>query len=125
MIDWQVFCNRLSFVIHEQQAVAVLVNLHIIASAYPGAMLRFSLLVRIETARTQRLAESCKISRQAHHNRFANLPVRVRDGSRLLAISLYKPLDPRDGLVDLDVHASAMNAGGIPLHIPHPASSFP
>ena len=110
MIDWQVFCNRLSFVIYEQQAVAVLVDLHIIASTYPGAMLRFGFLVRIEMARTERLAERRKISRQAHHNRFANLPVRVGDGSRLLTISLYKPLDPREGLVDLDVHASAVSA---------------
>src|SRR5262245_104997 len=53
VIHRQVLCHRLSFRSHEQQAVAVLVDLHIVTGAYPGAMFHFGFLVGIEAARAQ------------------------------------------------------------------------
>ena len=63
MIHWQVLSNWSPLIVHKKQAMAVLVDLHIIAGAYPGAMFRFRFLVGVETARTERLAEYCKIFR--------------------------------------------------------------
>src|SRR5437868_1330213 len=47
----QIFCHRLSFRGHEKQAVAVLVDLHVVAGAYPSAMFCFGFFVGIEAAR--------------------------------------------------------------------------
>jgi hypothetical protein len=54
MIFRQVLRDGLAFAVYEQQAMAVLVNLHFIAGTDPRTMLDLFGCVRIETTRAQR-----------------------------------------------------------------------
>lgn len=61
----QVLRDRHALLVYEQEAVAVFVDLHFVAGADPAPELRLGLLVLVEVARTERLAELIHMGRQA------------------------------------------------------------
>src|SRR5947207_1764695 len=68
MIGWQILGNRKSLLVHEEQAVAIFVDLHVIAGADPGAVLDFFFLAGIEPAGTKRLAQGVDVVGQPQYH---------------------------------------------------------
>ena len=58
VVFWQILGYREPFLVDEQETMAIFVNLHVVAGAYPGAVGGFFLLVGVETARAQRPTNS-------------------------------------------------------------------
>src|SRR5262249_33992907 len=86
----QVLGDGKAFAVHEQQAVAVFVDLHVITGADPSAMLDFFVLVRIKAARAERFAQSFMVAGQAQDNHLGHLMIGVGSGSGLFAVFLHE-----------------------------------
>ena len=59
----------------EEQAVAVLVLLHLVAGADPAALLGLGGRIRIEVARAERLADLFDVAGEARHHGLGHGPV--------------------------------------------------
>src|SRR4029077_13012557 len=82
----QVFGDRQSVRPDEQQAVAVLVLLHLVAGADPAALLGLGCRVWIEVARAERLADLLDMPGEPGHHGLGYGPVGVERRARLLGI---------------------------------------
>jgi len=87
----QVFRNRHTFFVHEQQAVTILVDLHIVAGADPSAVLDLFGLVRVEPARAQRASYFIYILREPKYYGLGHSLHRRRVTTRLLGEVLNEP----------------------------------
>lgn len=76
---------------HEQQAVAILVNLHLIAGADPTPEFGFCLFIRIEVAGAQGLAEFIHVGGEPLDDRLGDRGIRMKGGPALLSESFHKP----------------------------------
>src|SRR5215831_16441517 len=77
MIVWQILCNREAFGIYKQEAMAVFINLHLVAGTDPAAQLGFRGLVRIKITGTERLAYFFDVSSQPLHYHICDAVVRM------------------------------------------------
>lgn len=94
MVRGQILRDRLAVAIHEEQAMAVFVDLHVITGADPGPVPDLFLHTWIETARTEGATESIEISGEPLYYRVWNLTIRVVGSARLLCIDLDEFLNP-------------------------------
>ena len=78
VVFWQVLGNRKTFRIAEEQSMAVLVLLHLLAGADPGAGLRLLGLVLVEVAGAQRLADLVDVLGEADDEELGDLALRVQ-----------------------------------------------
>src|SRR5262249_61772934 len=61
----KVLGNREPFFVHKQEAVAILVDLHVVARTDPSTVLDLFGLVRIKAARAQRFAQRLIVNRKS------------------------------------------------------------
>src|SRR5437867_1635352 len=71
---------------HEQEAMAVLVLLHLVAGADPAPLLRLRGRIRIEIAGTERLAHLLDVAREPCHDRLGDGAVGVERSAGLLRV---------------------------------------
>src|SRR5713226_4861132 len=70
----------------EEQAVAVLVLLHLVAGAYPAPLLSLGRRIRIEVTGAERLADLLDVPGEPRHDRLGDGPVGVERRARLLGV---------------------------------------
>src|SRR5215472_7362345 len=90
VILWKVLGNRKPFFVHKQEAVAIFVDLHIVACADPGTVLDLFGFVRIKAARAQRFAQRLIVNRQSLDDGFSYFVVGMGRGAGLFAVFLNK-----------------------------------
>lgn len=73
----------------KQEAMAVFVDLHLVARTHPAPQLGLSLLVRIKVAWTQGFAQFIDVSRQAEYHRIGDGWIRVHGRAALLGKALH------------------------------------
>src|SRR5215471_8860201 len=92
----QILRNRPAFAVYEQQAMAVLVDLHVIACTDPGAVLGLFGRVRIETAWAERPPKQIEVSSQALYHCISDCGIRMGGGSNFPGVDsdeFFNPLD--------------------------------
>src|SRR5262245_4533677 len=70
----------------EEQAVAVLVLLHLVAGADPASILRLGGRIRVEVAGTEGLSHLLDVTGESRHDRLGDGAVRVERGAGLLRV---------------------------------------
>src|SRR5208283_4226566 len=104
----KVFGDGETFGTHEEQTVAVLTPLHLVAGTNPvTARRQLGCLIRIEVARTERTAELVDVCRQPEHDGFGDVPIGVNRRAALLAIFRDVSADPVQGPI------SGSSVGGL------------
>ena len=85
----QVLSDGHAVLADKQQAMAIFVNLHFVASADPTPLFGFSLFIGIKVARTQGFAEFVDMSGQAENHRVGDGGVGVHGRAALLGKTLH------------------------------------
>ena len=91
--------------------MAVLVDLHVVAGADPRAVLHLRLLIRVETAGAERLAEGVQVLGQTLDDRVSNGVVWMGRRARLLGKAFDEPIDADKGLFTRCVRHNASRSG--------------
>src|SRR5262249_48909012 len=99
VVGGQVLGDRQTLRRDEQQTVAVLVDLHVVAGTDPGAVLILGLLAGVEAPGPQRPPQGVAVHRQSFDHRFGDLGVWMRRRPRFLAVTGHELLHPLDALV--------------------------
>lgn len=94
----QVFRDWLSFAGHEEQTMAVLVDLHVITSTNPSAVASFLDRVWREAARTKRPPQCVEISRKTIHYGICDFDIRMSGSAGFRGIQSDPFFNPADTL---------------------------
>ena len=84
VVLWQVFGDGKTFLVAEEQSVAVFPALHLLAGTDPELLVEFFLLVLEEHARAERLAKFVDVLGEADHEEFGDFRLRVEEAATLV-----------------------------------------
>jgi hypothetical protein len=90
VVFWEMFCDGQTALIYEQHSMTVLVDLHIVTSADPSAVLDLLCLVRVETTGTQWPADFVDVLGQAQDHGFGDALSRVLECSGFFAVFVHE-----------------------------------
>jgi hypothetical protein len=117
MFGRQVLGNRESLFVHKEQAVAIFVDLHVIAGADPGAVLNFFFLARVEPARTERFAQGVDIVGQAQYHGLRDLWIRMGRSAGFRTVLLNEFSDPLNALFGRSAHKEKTSSTSIDKYL--------
>ena len=89
MIFRQVLGNRHAVLPDEEQAMAIFIDLHLVAGAHPASQLGFGLLVRIKVARAEGFAQFVHVGGKAQHDRISDGLIRVHGRAAFLGEAFH------------------------------------
>ena len=90
VVLWQVFGDGKTFLVAEEQSVAVFPALHLLAGTDPELLVEFFLLVLEEHARAERLAKFVDVLGEADHEELGDFRLRVEEAAALVGEVLYE-----------------------------------
>jgi hypothetical protein len=84
VVLWQVFGDGKTFLVAEEQSVAVFPALHFLAGTDPEFLVEFLLLVLEEHAGAERLADFLDVLGEADHEELGDFGLRVKEAAALV-----------------------------------------
>tara|TARA_B100000609_G_scaffold196617_1_gene192320 strand:- start:4065 stop:4553 length:489 start_codon:yes stop_codon:yes gene_type:complete len=87
---WEIFGDRHTFFVYEEQAVTIFVDFHVFTGADPGAVFDLFLFVGVEATRAQWATDLIDVGCEAFHDALGDTIYRVKGCTCFLCVFLGK-----------------------------------